>query len=667
MAAQLTASAFGLAFAIAVTWAGSAHAGTIAVTDTGAAGASTCTLAQAIHAANLANNPLDTTPAGATTVAPLSDSLTTSAGQCLGATAGANEIDLPPGAAIHFSSDTPDNFWYGPNALPPIASAITIEGNGATLAVTPGVSPRLRFFFVGADPLGSGPTPGYNTPGAGSLTLHRLSLSGGRQKGGDSGTIGGGGAGMGGAIFNQGSLTLDAVTLYGNTATGGGNSNENSLAGGGMGASTGMGGAVPNGSSENGGGAGNIVEAGAGGGTGNGLGGNGGDSTGNTPGPGHYGISGDGAGAGGGGGSIGGGGGAGFRGGAGGAGPAYGAGGSFGAGGQNAYGSSTSVQHGGGGGVGGGGGGGANSQGGGGGFGGGGGGGIAASGGAGGFGGGSGGGSGGNTNGGPGFGGGGRVTGSTGGAGAGLGGAIFNHAGKLTLLNCTLTGNTATGGSVAVVGMDGGSGFGGAVFNLNGAVSVSFSTLAANSAVAGSGNHTTGNDGAADGGAIYSLAYNGDGTTGSTAASLVLANSLLANSVGGHDLVIAQPNSVGTAFNLSAGIPGYLSNQATASASIAGKNLVMSALVVSDAASPPALPVFNSSADPMLGALGANGFSNVPFTLQPQGASPAFNGATCNDAGGSPVTADERGSSRPAARCDLGAYNGDHLFINGFD
>ena len=43
-----------------------------------------------------------------------------------------------------------NNNWYGPNALPPIASDITIEGNGATI-LRHQVPPSFRFFYVGAD------------------------------------------------------------------------------------------------------------------------------------------------------------------------------------------------------------------------------------------------------------------------------------------------------------------------------------------------------------------------------------------------------------------------------------------------------------------------------------------------------------------------------------
>lgn len=129
---------------------------------------------------------------------------------------GADTIELPAGCTYTFS--TVDNWWYGPNALPAISSAITIQGNGAVLdsASTAG---RLRFFFVGADPSADA-TKDYTTPGAGNLTLEDLTLRNGLQKGGDS-SIGGGGAGLGGAVFNQGSLTLERVTLSGNKAQGG--------------------------------------------------------------------------------------------------------------------------------------------------------------------------------------------------------------------------------------------------------------------------------------------------------------------------------------------------------------------------------------------------------------------------------------------------------------
>src|SRR5262245_3931748 len=90
-----------------------------------------------------------------------------------------------------FTLTLPHNFWYGPNALPAIASTIVIDGQGAVLKIPNADDAgndikRLRFFYVGADPNAPG-TPGFNTPGAGNLTLLALTLTGGRQHGGDSG------------------------------------------------------------------------------------------------------------------------------------------------------------------------------------------------------------------------------------------------------------------------------------------------------------------------------------------------------------------------------------------------------------------------------------------------------------------------------------------------
>jgi hypothetical protein len=586
-------------------------------------------LGQAIYAANLANNPTDATPFGATTIAPLSDSVATTVGigTCAGAAAGDNTIDLATyaGQTITFSIDAPDNFWYGPNALPPIASTITIEGHGATLFIQNGTSPRLRFFFVGAD-AASGLTPGYNTPGPGNLTLHNLTLTGGRQQGGNS--VGGGGAGLGGAIYNQGTLTVSAVTLTGNTAIGG-FANDGTLIGngsGGMGQNGlaagiggGMGGAVPSGTGEAGN-AGSASNGGAGGGSANGtagtgltqdaeVGGSGGDGGG-----GGYGYGGGGGGFGGGSGGSGGGG--------------FGSGGGVTSGGGVGGGGGSS----GGGGFGGGGG----RQGGGGGFGGGGG--QITSGGFGG-------GSGGNGN---------------GGGGAGMGGAIFNHAGTLFLINATLTANSATGGnSYAGSGGDGGSGYGGAIFNLNGDLRISFSTLAFNTVTGGNGDVADGGaNGDANGGEIYTLGYNGNASTGSTISSVGLSNTIVANSSGGIDLLVDAP----------ANVVGGLVNTALARALNYyfdfGPNLVMASSSIHNAAPQPTWPF---TTDPLLGVLASNHASNAPFTLALLAGSPATHTADCFDFDNiARVPVDERGSLRPTSGCDLGAYDGERIFANGF-
>ncbi|MCC6621730.1 MAG: hypothetical protein IT385_10775, partial [Deltaproteobacteria bacterium] len=78
----------------------------------------------------------------------------------------------------------------------------------------------------------------------------------------------------------------------------------------------------------------------------------------------------------------------------------------------------------------------------------------------------------------------------SGGGGAGMGGVVFNHAGTLTIVNCTLSGNRAIGGDSAtddVFGGGGGMGLGGAIFNLNGHVLVSHATVFDNGVKGGSG------------------------------------------------------------------------------------------------------------------------------------------------------------------------------------
>jgi hypothetical protein len=59
----------------------------------------------------------------------------------------------------------------------------------------------------------------------GSLTLSDLTLESGLAKGGDA-DLGGGGLGTGGAIFNQGAMSLSRVTLLDNEALGGSSSGD---------------------------------------------------------------------------------------------------------------------------------------------------------------------------------------------------------------------------------------------------------------------------------------------------------------------------------------------------------------------------------------------------------------------------------------------------------
>ncbi len=160
-------------------------------------------------------------------------------------------IDLTPGCTYTFTA--PDTSaesvkiagttqaidlddWYGPSALPAIGTAVTIDGDGATITRSAADgTPPFRLFFVGANPL-DGRTPGWTSPGPGDLTLQDLTLSGGLAAGGNA-DFGGAGLGAGGAIYDQGTVTLDAVTVSDAAATGGegGDANLSSSGGAGIG------------------------------------------------------------------------------------------------------------------------------------------------------------------------------------------------------------------------------------------------------------------------------------------------------------------------------------------------------------------------------------------------------------------------------------------------
>ena len=97
---------------------------------------------------------------------------------------GGDTLDLGAGCVYGFSAA--NNFWYGPNALPPIASAITIRGHGARLQAThtdTTAANGFRFFYVSG---------GMQLP-AGTLHLDQLTIADGYARGGDS-SFGGSGA-----------------------------------------------------------------------------------------------------------------------------------------------------------------------------------------------------------------------------------------------------------------------------------------------------------------------------------------------------------------------------------------------------------------------------------------------------------------------------------------
>ena len=108
------------------------------------------------------------------------------------AAGGSNTINLAAGST--FKLTAVDNNNYGPNGLPVIASGdnLTIFGNGAAIGRgTTGGTPAFRFFAV--------------APG-GSLALSDMTLSHGFASYTPTGAWGGG-------ILNQGTLSLDRVTV----------------------------------------------------------------------------------------------------------------------------------------------------------------------------------------------------------------------------------------------------------------------------------------------------------------------------------------------------------------------------------------------------------------------------------------------------------------------
>ncbi len=228
-----------------------------------------------------------------------------------------------------------------------------------------------------------------------------------------------------------------------------------------------------------------------------------------------------------------------------------------------------------------------------------------------------------------------------GGGGGGMGGAIFNHRGTLTAINVTMTANTARGGNSGLTSGNG-SGYGGAIFNLNGTVTLTSSTLAANTVAEGGG----GADNIADGGALYNLAYGNkieDGTK--SIATTTISNSILANSVGGRDLINDKRDSTTT--------PAVGAQVNTATVTLTNGNLVMTRAALSGTTN---IPAPTLTTDPMLGTLAV--LSNCvagtckPAVLPLLANSPAINAAT----GTSPAT-DQTGTMRPqGSLSDLGAY-----------
>ena len=330
------------------------------------------------------------------------------------AATGPDTIEFNIGSAAPIELSTFDlTRGFGKTALV-VDSELTIDGSTSAFAVTitrAAAAPEMRLLGVGSNA---------------RVTINSVAFDGGLARGGDGGAgvngeiIGGGGAGIGGAVYvYQGELTLDSCTFSNNQAIGGSGNSASTTAnpngGGGGGSSSFNGGNFTGGGNSGAGGAGIAGDAPDSSGGPGGANEAGAQASGNTSG------------------TLGGGGGGGNSSGDG-TDPSTGG---FGGGGGGGYSLNTST---GAGGFGGGGGANGDSIAGAGGFGGGGGGGI------------------GSLVGGSflvgapsAYGGGSGDAGGVrhGGGGAGMGGALFNHAGVLLVLNCTFSSNSTTGGTGA--------------------------------------------------------------------------------------------------------------------------------------------------------------------------------------------------------------------------
>jgi hypothetical protein len=208
---------------------------------------------------------------------------------------------------------------------------------------------------------------------------------------------------------------------------------------------------------------------------------------------------------------------------------------------------------------------------------------------------------------------------------------VFNHFGSVLVVNSTLTGNAAQGGTGGFGGGGGGAGLGGALFNLDGAVTVESSTLAGNRATGGDPGAVAGQPGQGRGGALFNH-FQDDGVgndlavTMVTAATLTIEDSILADSVDAPE----------DCFN----------NDVAASVALQGANLIES-----NGAAPNACGAPPITSNPVLGPLQDNG--GPTHTLAISGASPAFGAAAACP----PPATDQRGVARPqGAACDLGAF-----------
>jgi hypothetical protein len=215
-----------------------------------------------------------------------------------------------------------------------------------------------------------------------------------------------------------------------------------------------------------------------------------------------------------------------------------------------------------------------------------------------------------------GFGGGGSGSTTIGGGGGGMGGAVFNQGGTVTIANSTVTGNSAIGG--AATGGVAGSGLGGGIFNLDGSVTLTNDTLDLNNSAGGTSSP--------NGGEIYNLSLlaldiqGGLSATQTQTATVTVANTILADTPSGSDVVNNQVNG-------------------TATINATGPNIVTEA-VVNVGVILPAQSLFIVT-NPQLGALANNG--GLTQTMLPAAGSPAIGAGSVAVATAAGLTTDQRG------------------------
>ncbi|QOV89480.1 Calx-beta domain-containing protein [Humisphaera borealis] len=206
------------------------------------------------------------------------------------------------------------------------------------------------------------------------------------------------------------------------------------------------------------------------------------------------------------------------------------------------------------------------------------------------------------------------------GGGAGLGGAVFNNAGIVSVLNSTLTENSAIGGvSASNSSSTQGKGLGGAIFNYNGTLNLNFATISGNNLTSPQSPYQQTLH-------IHSL----------NDSSLIVANVSINNSIVGEDL---DPNVDTVPWGL------VIQNLGGGNTSISGANNLIRM--------PSGFTGGNSIENPDLEPLADNGGPTKTIALQ--ATSPAI------DAGNDaliPVgtNTDQRGRDRTSGTADIGAF-----------